>query len=100
MTQFSPDVVRAVAAHMNDDHRGDNLLIVRAFVDAGASEAQMTGLDAQGGSWSYVSGGEQRSAVVPWPIPVESRGDIRTAVVVLYEDACHELGVEPRKHGG
>lgn len=99
MTAFAPDVVRAVTAHMNDDHRADNVLIVQAFVDAAASDAEMVDLDVTGGTWAYEAEGERKEAHVTWPVPVESRADIRKAVVLLYRDACRELGVEPRQHG-
>uniref|UniRef100_UPI002594DDC9 DUF2470 domain-containing protein n=1 Tax=uncultured Gordonia sp. TaxID=198437 RepID=UPI002594DDC9 len=44
--QFSPDVVAAVLAHMNDDHADDSLLICRALGGRpDAVAARMTGFD-------------------------------------------------------
>jgi hypothetical protein len=92
MTIFSPDVVDAVLRHMNDDHTDDSLTIVRAFVDPSAEAATMTDVDATGGSWDVVAGGETRSATVPWLGPVVERADIRREVVRLHEAAVAQLG--------
>ncbi|MFV0375262.1 DUF2470 domain-containing protein [Microbacterium sp.] len=66
---FDDDVVRAILQHMNDDHRDDNVLIVRAFSphsDIVASE--MIGLDASAGRWRAVaSDGASEIIEVPWP---------------------------------
>lgn len=92
---FDEPVVSAVTAHMNGDHPDDNLLIARAFGRPDAATAVMTGLDGDAGVW-LVDGTELR---VPWPGgPITQRAEIRREVVVLYDAACAELGVEPREH--
>jgi hypothetical protein len=48
---FEPDVIAAILRHMNDDHRDDNLLITRAFVDREISSAEMVRFDGDGGTW-------------------------------------------------
>ncbi|TWH04687.1 uncharacterized protein DUF2470 [Nocardioides sp. J9] len=98
--QFDPAVVDAVLAHMNDDHLDDNLLIVRAAGDTEATAASMSGLDGEAGTWTVIGPegpvGERR---IPWPGgPITERAEIRREVVVLYEQACAQLGVEPRPH--
>lgn len=102
MPTFSADVVAAVLHHMNDDHVDDNLLIVRAFGPTGAekaSSARMTGLDEQGGDWSYVVGEVEHATRIPWPAgEIAERAQIRREVVALYDAACARLGVEPRPH--
>jgi hypothetical protein len=52
---FEPSIVAAVLRHMNNDHPGDSLLIVRAYAAPDATAAVMTGLDHRGGTWSYLA---------------------------------------------
>lgn len=96
---FSSDVVDAVLSHMNDDHRDDNALIVRAFSGRDPEHAQMTDLDGRGGTWRYGFEGEEHELHVPWPAgEITERPEIRREIVVLYDAACEKLGVEPRPH--
>lgn len=95
---FSPDVVSAVLGHMNGEHLDDNVLIARAFGSRDATDAIMTGLDENGGTFSYASGGVDAEVTVPWTAPIAERAEIRREVVVLYERACAILGLEPRAH--
>ncbi len=97
---FPDDVVRGVLAHMNDDHRDDSLLIVRAFADPDASAATMTTLDTLGGTWVYTSGGANHELTVPWSAELTQRPEIRREIVRLYDAACERLGVQPRAHEG
>ena len=87
---------------MNDDHADDNLLIARAFGDAGAAGARMVGVDGRGGDWVYsTTPGEAADEVplrVEWRAPITERPEIRREIVALYDRACAELGVEPRPH--
>lgn len=102
MPLFSPEVVAAVLHHMNDDHRDDNLLIARAFGNPAAESATMVGLDEHEGRWTYaVAGeepGEEHSVGVPWTSQISERAEIRREIVVIYDRACAELGLEPRPH--
>lgn len=98
MTTFDDSVVQAVLTHMNDDHADDSLLIVRAFADPQATTATMVGLDATAGRWTAEVEDTTTAVEVPWPIEVTERADLRKAVVVLYEQACERLDVEPRGH--
>lgn len=100
MTDFEPDVVQAVLAHMNDDHLEDNLLIVRAFGAPEATAAAMCGVDADAGTWEVVGPeGPMGEVRVPWPAgPISERAEIRREVVALYDAACAELGVQARPH--
>ena len=96
---FSPDVVDAVLAHMNDDHRDDNMLIVKAFAARDIDSAVMSDLDHRGGTWRYTSEGEELELHVPWSSgEITERPEIRREIVVLYDAACEQLGVEPRPH--
>ena len=96
---FSPDIVDAVLAHMNDDHRDDNVLIVRAFAGRNADTAVMADLDSRGGTWRYHFEGEDHELHLPWSSgEITERPEIRREIVVLYDAACTQLGVEPRPH--
>lgn len=96
---FSPDIVDAVLDHMNDDHRDDNVLIVRAFAARDVDSARMTDLDHRGGTWRYTVEGEEHELHVPWSSgEITERPEIRREIVVLYDAACAKLGVEPRPH--
>jgi hypothetical protein len=95
---FAPEIVTAVLAHMNGDHQDDSLLIARAFGSLDAESATMTTLDENGGTFTYLLGGESREVTVPWTAPISERAEIRREVVVLYDRACAILGVEPRPH--
>lgn len=99
MSTFGPEVVNAVCAHMNDDHTEDNLRIVRAFAHPEATAAVMSGLDSEAGTWTATVAGVEEKVRVPWPgAPLVERADIRRDVVVLYEQACARLGLEPSAH--
>jgi hypothetical protein len=99
MTSFSPEVQTAVLAHMNGDHNDDNLLIVRAFSQAAATSAEMTGFDEAGGIWSAVLADGPAEVRVAWPAgPISERAEVRREIVALYDEACERLGVEPRPH--
>ena len=98
MTIFEPDVVSAVLAHMNGDHNDDNLLIAQAFGRPDADTATMHSLDGDGGTWVYQVGEQTGRVTVPWSEPIGERQEIRREIVVLYDEACARLGLEPRPH--
>ncbi|WP_341953231.1 DUF2470 domain-containing protein [Salinibacterium sp. TMP30] len=99
MTTFSAEIVSAVLAHMNSDHNGDNLLIVRAFAESAAISAAMVSLDDTEGTWQYSDGhGVEHHVSLPWGAPISERAEIRQEIVHLYERACEKLGVEARPH--
>lgn len=99
---FDADVVSAILRHMNGDHRDDNLLITRAFTEAGGGEitdAMMTGLDGDGGVWEVTGDSGVSELRIAWPSgPITERAAVRREVVALYDLACARLGVEPRPH--
>ncbi|MDQ1075492.1 MULTISPECIES: DUF2470 domain-containing protein [Microbacterium] len=98
---FDPEIQRAVLAHMNDDHRDDNVLIARAFGSvATVSSARMTGFDGDGGEWVVTDeGGAVTEVRVPWPGgSIAERREVRREIVALYDEACRRLGIEPRPH--
>lgn len=99
-TAFEPAVVEAVLAHMNDDHDDDSLLIVHAFGAPHAVAATMNGVDGEAGTWVVTDeDGVSEELRIVWPGgPITERAEIRREVVVLYDEACRSLGLEPRPH--
>ena len=97
---FDDSVVAAILRHMNDDHRADTLLIVRAFGHPDATEAAMLGYDGDGGTWEVTdTHGDVTEARVSWLAgPISERPEVRREVVALYDAACERLGVTPRPH--
>lgn len=96
---FSPQVVTAVLAHMNDDHAEDNLRIVQAFARSDATAAVMTGLDESAGLWTVETPAGAEELRIAWPAgPITERAEIRREVVALYEQACASLGVAAPPH--
>ena len=101
MTYRFDDSIRAgVLAHMNGDHGGDNLLIVRAFGQADAVSAAMSDLDGDGGVWdAALADGSTVTVSVAWPGGgITERPQIRAEIVKLYDLACERLGVAKRPH--
>ncbi|MFG1619377.1 DUF2470 domain-containing protein [Nonomuraea wenchangensis] len=93
-TPFTPDAVEAIKRHMNDDHAGDSLLIVRALADRpSATTAVTSDVDAEAIEFT-IDGGER--VRVPWGETLTERAQVRKAVVTLYRRACADLGVTPR----
>ncbi|MCZ4499433.1 MAG: hypothetical protein JWQ74_1986 [Marmoricola sp.] len=99
MSTFAPEVVAAVLSHMNDDHGDDSLRIVQAFALPDATAALMTDLDGDVAVWSATVGDLTEEVRIAWPAaPITERAEIRREVVVLHEQACLVLGVEPEVH--
>lgn len=97
---FSPEVVDAVARHMNFDHADDNVLIVRALGgQPAATEARVVGLDDGGVLFATVVAGAETQARVPWGTTPVERAHIRAEVVQMYQQACGVLGIPPRQNG-
>jgi putative heme iron utilization protein len=94
-TPFTPEAVEAIKRHMNDDHAGDSLIIVRGLGGRPeATSAVTSDVDAEAMEFT-VDGGEP--VRVPWGETLTERAQVRKAVVRLYREACAKLGVEP--HG-
>ena len=91
---FDEATLAGVLGHMNADHTGDNLLIVRAFGRPEAVSATMTGFDGDGGDWRVeLADGSSAELRVPWPGgPITERSEVRREVVALHEEAVRRLG--------
>jgi putative heme iron utilization protein len=97
---FAPDVVEAVAEHMNDEHEDDSLLIVRALGGVPeASEATVAHLDGTGVDFRVVVDGAQRTVRVPWSRPLNERPEIRAEFVRMYQESAKKLAITPRQSG-
>jgi putative heme iron utilization protein len=97
---FAPDVIEAVARHMNDDHDDDALMIVQSLGGLpAATEASVTHLDGQGVDFTAVVDGDQRGVRVPWSRRLTERPEIRQEFVRMYHEAAEALGVTPRQAG-
>lgn len=98
--RFDEAALAGVLGHMNEDHRDDNLLIVRAFGEPGALAAAMRSFDGSGGSWVATrEDGSTHDVRVTWlGGPITERREVRREIVALYDAACAHLGVEPRPH--
>jgi hypothetical protein len=96
-TPFTPDVVAAVTAHMNGDHPEDSLLICRSLGGRPeATAAKMVGLDADGADFEVTEGDGAVAVRIPWSDRLTERAQVRLEVVRMYQEACAQLGVEPR----
>ncbi|MFF0176809.1 DUF2470 domain-containing protein [Micromonospora profundi] len=97
---FGPDVIAAVSRHMNDDHAEDTLLICRTLGGCPtATRARTTGLDADGVDFVATVDGVEVAVRVPFAHRLTERAEIRREVVRMYQEACVQLGIEPRPAG-
>ena len=99
---FPPEVVEAIARHMNDDHAEDNVRICRALGGRPDTRvARMTGVDGDGIDFE-VSGPQGDGPVrIEWPSRITERPQVRVAVVELHDRACAVLGIDrpaPEEH--
>ncbi len=104
---FSPDVVAAIARHMNDDHAADNVTIVRGLGGQPATvAATMTGMTPDGIVFAATVEGadhgrtDQVEVLVPWAEPITERAQVRMEVVRMHTEAAAALGLptESREH--
>lgn len=87
------EVVERVLTHMNADHAGDSLSIVRAHGYPAATGAEMTGVDADGGTWHVVDATGEASLRIVWPGgPAAGADDVRREVVALLQAAGGSAG--------
>ena len=93
---FPPEVVDQIARHMNDDHPGDNVLIVRALGGIPtATAARVCDLDADAMEFKAVVDGIEVPVRVPFSERLTERRQVRAEAVRMYRDACEALGLEP-----
>lgn len=97
---FSPEVVAAIARHMNDDHAADNVTIVRGLAGVtSATAATMTTMTPEGIVFAVSDGSEDTTeVVVAWSEPITERAQVRAEVVRMHTEAAAALGEAPREH--
>ena len=91
------DAVAAIAAHMNDDHYDDCIVIARAYSgDDTITGAVVVGVDSTGMDLEAVSRNGPMTVRVPWTEPLADRPAVRLEVVKAYEWAYARLD-QPRE---
>lgn len=96
---FSPEVVAAIARHMNDDHVEDNVTICRGLGgQPGTTAATMTGMTPDGIEFAATVDGTATPVVIPWSEPITERAQVRMEVVRMHTEAAAALGLPPREH--
>ncbi|WCO68260.1 DUF2470 domain-containing protein [Iamia majanohamensis] len=96
---FSPEVVTAVARHMNDDHAEDNVTICRGLGgQPGTTAAVMTGMGPEGLELEATVDGAPVPVVVPWSGPITERAQVRAEVVRMHTEASEALGLPVAEH--
>jgi glyoxylase-like metal-dependent hydrolase (beta-lactamase superfamily II) len=89
---FDDDARAAILHHMNGDHAGDNLVIVRANGAATAVAATMTEIDAIAGVWiAQLDDGDVERVIVPWTTPLTDRRSARVQIVEVHTAAQAQL---------
>ena len=74
---FSPEVVAAIARHMNEDHAEDNVVICRGLGGRpGTTAATMTGMTHAGLVFSAIVDGAATEVVIPWAEPITERAQV------------------------
>ena len=87
-TAFPDDVVRAVCAHMDDDHAEDGLLICRVLGGVPhATAVTTTGVDGAGIDFLARTPDGPVAVRVGFAEPATERAHLRLAVVALHERA-------------
>jgi len=92
---FGPDVVDAICRHMNGDHADDCLRMVQGLGGVPATAATMTGLDDLSAFFRATTEDGELDVALPWSHRLTERAEVRTEVVVMHEQACRALGLEP-----
>ncbi len=94
---FTPEIVAAVSAHMNDDHGEDSVIICRGLAgQPDAVAARCSGLDPAGVRFAVTNGtGAEVPVVVAWGSVPTTRAEIRQEIVRMVEAARDALGLDP-----
>lgn len=88
MPVLDDDAVRAILAHMNDDHRSDSLDICRSLAGVtDATAARMSDLDDHHAFFEVEVDGGTRVVELPWSRPLESRAQVREELVRMHAEA-------------
>ncbi|GAA4233090.1 hypothetical protein GCM10022254_34720 [Actinomadura meridiana] len=100
MTQdpFTPDVVAAIARHMNDDHPADSLLIVRLLGGVpDATSTKMTGVNADRATFTAEVKSGTVQVHLPWSHRLTERTQVRAEVVRMHTEATRLRDLPPEE---
>ena len=85
---FPPEVVAQIAHHMNEDHAAGSLLICRTLGGRpAATEARVSGLDADGMTFVATVDGRPVAVTVPFSTRITERGQVRAEVIRMHAEA-------------
>jgi putative heme iron utilization protein len=85
---FTPEVIRQIARHMNDDHADSSLMICRVLGGAsGATAARVHSLDADGMDFEATIDGIAVPVRVPFSRRLTERAEVRHEVVRMHHAA-------------
>src|ERR1700759_1811556 len=85
---FEEDVVTQIARHMNGDHAGDNVLIVRVLGGhPEATAARMSGMDADALGFGATVNVIVVPVRVPFRVRLTERAQVRTEAVRMYQES-------------
>jgi hypothetical protein len=97
---LAPEAVAAILRHMNGDHAADCLVIVQGLgARPEATAASMAGVEIDAAVFDVVGAGSSEQVRIPWSEPIVERGQVRTEVVRMYQEACAALGTTPPTAG-
>ena len=89
---FTPDVVAQITRHMNEDHAADNVLICRTLGGhPTATEARMSGLDADGITFMAIVDGRPVPVTIPFSTRLTERRQVRAEVIRMHAEATAAL---------
>lgn len=87
--ELTPEVIRQVTTHMNDDHLDDSLLICQELGDCPeAFAAEMQTMSTTDISFLVTTEEGEKLLTFDWEEPITSRPQIRAEVKKLYERAA------------
>lgn len=76
--------VDRIVGHMNEEHADDVLLLAQAYADAtDATEARMTGIDAEGLDLVATVDGDEKTLRIPFDEPLHTPEDAHRILVDL-----------------
>ena len=94
---LTDEVIAAVAAHMNDDHADDNVVICRGLGGVpDATSATFVGLTTTAARFSVTDADGTRDVEIAFENEVTERAMVRTEIAGPYHRAAALLGLPPR----
>jgi hypothetical protein len=96
---LTPDVVTAVAAHMNGDHPEDCVVICRVLGGRpDTTSAVMSDLDVTAIHFTATGPDGDAAVRIPFAAELTARAEVRAEVARMYHESAAVLGLPPREH--